>query len=481
MKRILLLCIVATPVLKVQAQNYRAIMGSSYAGALGVHNNPASIVSTPYKWDLALFGAQATTSTNAVKILNYSYLSSPANSLFYIQKGEYARKLNFNVNANLLNLRVNLSRKSAIALGVDIRGYGNVSTSNYNFIDTMKNVTNFLNINPSINNVNATVRSSAWAEAYISYAHTISDNETGRLNAGITLRVGRGLSGAIANINDISYQRTVVNNTPVYTVNTVDMLYGYSSNYDRIKSGNSNNAKDFLQTTNGGAAFDLGIEYLVKSEGVSGLNDNSSYYDYDWKLGVSLLDIGANRYTYGLQSRNVSGIKTNITNRTLDQRFDSTIRSVKAFTDSLSTLVNMPNLAREFTVMNPTRLVINVDHYLAGDFYINGEVSVNVPLASLKKGWYQVKELNFLTLTPRWERKRWGAYLPVQFNTRQQLWVGAAFKAGPLLMGIHNVANLFSKSSTANGGGYIALLIRPWGSGSEGRGDKRLECPKPVW
>ncbi|MDE3247781.1 MAG: hypothetical protein KGO82_03920, partial [Bacteroidota bacterium] len=173
--------------------------------------------------------------------------------------------------------------------------------------------------------------------------------------------------------------------------------------------------------------------------------------------------------------------KTNITNQTLDQRFDSTIRSVRTFTDSLDQLVNANYPGRQFTVVNPTRLVINVDHYLTGDFYINGELSLNIPLASLKKGWLQVKETNLLSLTPRWERKRWGAYLPIQFNTRQQLWVGAAFKAGPLLFGIHNVANLFSKSSTANGGGYIALIIRPWGGGSESRGDKRLECPKPVW
>ena len=40
------------------AQNYHAIQGSSYAGALGVHNNPAAIVNTPFKWDLVLFGAQ---------------------------------------------------------------------------------------------------------------------------------------------------------------------------------------------------------------------------------------------------------------------------------------------------------------------------------------------------------------------------------------------------------------------------------------
>ncbi|MBC7423753.1 MAG: hypothetical protein H7334_09900, partial [Ferruginibacter sp.] len=37
------------------AQNYHAINGSSYAGSLGVGNNPASIVHVPYAWDVTPF------------------------------------------------------------------------------------------------------------------------------------------------------------------------------------------------------------------------------------------------------------------------------------------------------------------------------------------------------------------------------------------------------------------------------------------
>ena len=52
-----------------------------------------------------------------------------------------------------------------------------------------------------------------------------------------------------------------------------------------------------------------------------------------------------------------------------------------------------------------------------------------------------------ITITPRWETKKLGAYLPIQFNNQNQFWMGAALKAGPLLIGVHNLANLFSKSS----------------------------------
>ncbi len=39
------------------AQDYQAVKGSSYAGALTVSDYPASILSTPYPWDITIFSA----------------------------------------------------------------------------------------------------------------------------------------------------------------------------------------------------------------------------------------------------------------------------------------------------------------------------------------------------------------------------------------------------------------------------------------
>ncbi|MEO5591739.1 MAG: hypothetical protein ABIR15_09560 [Chitinophagaceae bacterium] len=465
-----------------EAQNYHAIQGSSYAGALGVHNNPASIVNTPFKWDVVLFGAQVKSSTNAFSIHNYSLLSSPANSLYRVDKGQYKRKANMDVNLNLLNARIALNRKSSLAFGANIRSYTNLKTSDYNFIDTLDNVSNFLAINPEINSVNAKVFSSSWLEGYISYARTLSDNEFGRLNAGITVKVSRGISGAYANIDNIGFSRSTQNNTTVYNVNAANIIYGYSSNYDRWQNSNSSsqNINNFISYTEGGASVDAGIEYLIKPQGTTSFYDEEDYYDYDWKIGLSLLDIGGNQYKYGIQSRIVNGVKTNITGATLDNKFDSTIGSFKQFNDSLGTVINGNAAGGKFTVVNPTRLVANIDHYLTGNFYINAELSINIPLASIKKTYLQVKAMNLLTVTPRWETKRFGFYMPVQYNNQNQFWVGGAFKAGPLLLGVHNLVNLFSKSSAQNGGGYIALIFRS-PKGPSGKTDKRLNCPKPIW
>ncbi len=465
-----------------RAQNYRAIQGSSYAGALGVHNNPASIVSTPFKWDVALFGVQATSSTNAFTIHNYSFLSSPANSLYQLTSGQFPRKANIDFNLNLLNARISLNRKSSIAFGAVIRGYNNLKTSEYNFIDTMHNVTNFLEINPGLNNITGKLRSSEWFEAYISYARTLFDNEVGRLNAGITVRVGKGISGAYADINSLSYTTSFQNNQTVYTATDVSAEYGYTASYDQWKSSNtsSQNIKNYMAYTNGGASIDAGIEYLIKPQGTTSFYNDENYYDYDWKFGLSVLDVGANQYVYGSESRIIYGVNPNITNTVLDNKFDSTITSLKTFNDSLATITNLSRIGGKFIVFNPMRVVANVDRYITGNFYVNAEVSVGIPLSGIKANYYQVKNINLFALTPRWETKRFGVYLPIQYNTQNQFWVGAAFKAGPLLLGFHNVANLFNKTSVQNGGGYIALIFRA-SKGADGQTDKRLNCPKPIW
>ena len=464
------------------AQNYQAIQGSSYAGSLGVHDNPATIVNTPFKWDVTLFGAQVKSSTNAFTIHDYSILSSPAKSRYEVNSGEYSRYAKLNANINLFNARIAFGRRKAIAFGVNFKSYSNLSTSNYNYSDTVKNTGDFFKINQDNNNFSGNFLSSSWFEFYGSYAATITDDGRGRLNGGITLKLSRGISGAYLKLNNLQYSNSVQNNTILYDISGANFQYGYSSNYDRWLKGNTNNqnVNNFLAFTEGGAAIDAGLEYIVKSQDPTSYGDNESYFDYDWKFGLSFLDIGGNQYKYGIQSRYAINVKANINNLVLDQKFDSTIKSVKTFNDSLNTVIGQLGApAGKFTILNPMRIVINADRYIADAFYINASLSINIPTSFLKK-YLAVKELNFISVTPRWETKRLGFYLPITINNENQFWIGGAVKLGPLLFGIHNWANIFSKTRMQNGGGYIALTFRaPGNTGS--RSDKTLNCPKAVW
>src|SRR5687767_4550053 len=73
--------------LQSYAQNYSAIHGSNYAGSLGVYNNPSSIVSSPYRWDLTVLGVQYQLNTNAISGRNFPLYLLPSAKFYYITNG----------------------------------------------------------------------------------------------------------------------------------------------------------------------------------------------------------------------------------------------------------------------------------------------------------------------------------------------------------------------------------------------------------
>src|SRR5690349_10739874 len=113
----------------VYGQNYHALNGSSYAGSLGVTNNPASISNTPYKWDVTLLAGQLKYSTNIISIFKYSLLKRASTSEYLINNGNFPRYGIMNMNLRLLNARYTISRKYAVAAGVNLRSYANLVPS----------------------------------------------------------------------------------------------------------------------------------------------------------------------------------------------------------------------------------------------------------------------------------------------------------------------------------------------------------------
>jgi hypothetical protein len=464
-----------------KGQDYHAIEGSPFAGSIGVANNPASILSTPYPWDITVFSMQVKNTTNAVTFSNFSYLSHPAgrgnDTLGYnFTGGNFKRYASFNYNMHLLNARISLGRGQGIAFGANLRGYGSVRTGKANYNENLENMNQFFDINE-----NTTYRgdmvSSSWLELFGTYSRTLLDDTKNRLNAGVTLRAMRGISGAYAQLMDGSVGRSNQQFLTFYSLAAGSARYGYSSNYDTWHNNRSttDNLKDFITHTRAGAAIDLGIEYYIKNQAVHVYGDDDDYFDYEWKIGVSLLDLGANNYQYGSQSRAASHPKTNISDLDLNEKFDNT-SSLAGFNDSLATIVNsIQTLRGQFRVWNPARLVINVDRPLPNHFAVNTDLTLNLG-GSNKGQQYFTKEITLLAVTPRWETKSLGAYLPVQVTTDAKVWVGGAFKAGPLLLGVHNWATVFSKTKAQNGGFYLALVIRP-GKGFSFKEDKQYTCP----
>ena len=468
------------------AQNYQAINGSSYAGSLAPANNPASIVHVPYAWDITPLSVQLKHSTNAIKINNFSLLSSPNNMEVVSQNGVEKRFVLANQDIRLLNARINLNANAAIAFGTNFRNYLSATSGSSNWQDSISSLADFLKINIDHSPLSAEISAATWQEMYASYAQTIISDPNRLVNGGITLKYNRALAGGFARAQGLSYSPIAGSPVPAYLLTGGSLEYGYSANIDTLNSGKNANANRslFLKNTYSTWSADIGVEYIWLADEDK---DEWGPFAYNSKLGISLMDIGFNKYQQGIKGRLAVAGKAGVTD-SLIQNIFSSAGSVGDFNDSLVVISSaVSGQSGNFVVYQPTRLVINFDKHVIHNFFINTELTIPV-LSLLVKKAFVIKDMNLLAITPRVELKNVGAYLPILFNNRKQLWVGAALKLGPILLGTHNLGNLFSKNTTQSGGGYIAITIRPWEKKNQQaklpndnlptREPRNLECPK---
>ena len=477
-KLISTLVVLAFCLMRSFGQQYQAVHGSNFAGSLGVMNNPASALSSPMPWDITLLGLQLKNSTNFFYVEKYDPSGKNPQLAAWIKNGEYKRRLNTHFNMNLLNARIRTSNRSAISFGMNVRSSSLGGSSTYNFIDTILLPNTFLKVNMNNQPLDAFVRSSTWAEAYGSLALNLADKKHFIWNAGATIKSNMGLAGIHASITNGQFKEYIrpVNN--VYEVTTAELNYGYSANldfWDPAASTKSNLKRYFNQSRRGGSV-DLGMEWIIKDQQNIELFNNRSQYNYTWKFGLSLLDLGYAKYVYGLESVNTSGVKPNITGVALARKFDSTITGLDILNDSIQTAVGQFNrLIGDFRISHPTRLVFNLDRQITDLIYINAELSIPMQVLSAAK-YLQTRDLNLLTITPRRETQKYGVYLPLSITGEGSFWIGAAIKAGPVLFGFHRVP-IGTKTSYQNGGAYLAYTISPSEKLRKPKG-KIIKCPK---
>ena len=476
-KRISILLVLAFGLNPSFGQQYQAVHGSNFAGSLGIMNNPASALSSPLPWDITLLGLQLKNSTNFFYIEKYDPSGKDPQLAAWIQNGEYKRRLNTQFNMNLLNTRIRTSNRSAISFGMNVRSASLGGSSTYNFIDTILLPNTFLKVNMNNQPLDAFVRSSTWAEAYGSLALNLADKKHFIWNAGATIKSNMGLAGIHASITNGQFKEYVrpVNN--LYEVTTAELNHGYSANLDfwDPAASTKSNLKRYRSQSIGGTSVDLGMEWIIKDQRNIELFNNKSQYNYTWKFGLSMLDLGYANYKYGLESVKTSGVKPNINGIALARKFDSTITGLDVLNDSIQTAVGQFNtLAGEFRMSHPTRIVFNVDRQITDLIYINAELSI--PIQARTGANMQTQDLNLLTITPRRETQKYGVYLPLSMTRDGSFWIGAAVKAGPVLFGFHRVP-IGTKTSYQNGGAYLAYTISPSEKLRKPKA-KIIECPK---
>lgn len=465
-KPLFLICLlIFISISKTFSQDFLGLNTGNYAGITGVTLQPASIVDSRFKFDINVISTSVNYSNNYFLVDrdvilkfnknnfdNYSTFKNKYLSLADLPAGQ---KVFFNINNRVqlpLSFMVTTGKKSALALNLQFRNKIQARGITQELASLAFN--NFysppLN-NTSINASGISIGSLSWAEAGLTYGRVLYSSEKHFLKAAFTGKYLAGVSSLDISSNDLRLQ---VNSDSTFNFNSSGVSYNHNKNADFNKlfdKSFSADAKAF--------GFDAGLvyeyrgninsKYLRNDDEESYLEDRRDLNKYLFKLGVSLLDAGMFRFN---KPSNVNSFSAAINNWDLK---NAGYGSLSEFDTALARqVVPIANDPRSYNVYLPTALSAQLDVRFVRGLFLN--VMSYWPVKMGSAAGERFDKYGYYTITPRYERRHFGVYLPYTVSQRndftdyKQNMLGASIRLGPFFIGSSNLGTmLFNKKLKA--------------------------------
>ncbi|MFZ9241202.1 MAG: hypothetical protein ACO22R_08665, partial [Chitinophagaceae bacterium] len=171
-----------------------------------MYQNPASTIASKDTIDFSIASLQVNNYTNFIQFGYAPLLRKNPITTFEFTEGDYARDLITSLNLSLLNAKYKLNPKTAIGFGINIRSMINVHTSHYNLTDSSTDIIAFLEQNTGSLPFKGNAATSNWMEYVGNFSHNLVDNRKMILNAGVNLKLNRGLLGLVGSIDSLEFQ-----------------------------------------------------------------------------------------------------------------------------------------------------------------------------------------------------------------------------------------------------------------------------------
>jgi hypothetical protein len=217
-----------------------------------------------------------------------------------------------------------------------------------------------------------------------------------------------------------------------------------------------------MESTGFGA--DIGFVYEYRPDGEKHVIEETGKLrrdinKYKVKVGVALLDIG--RLTYKRDPLRSGGYNIDISGTDtlrLAELEDQDLDSYKEYFDSKPQYFSPDNSVSsgDYNVNLPTTLQINVDYHLHRGFYV--DLAAQLAMGGSDSKPYNSSYYSGVTLTPRYEGRKIGLYVPVSYNGLTKFNAGAALRIGALFVGSGSVLTaLLGNSKQADA--YVGLRV----------------------
>jgi len=419
------------------AQDFSGYRAGNYTGVNGVFFNPANIADSRYRFDFNLFSVSSFVGNNkasfSLKELAQSFDGDSIKKQF-TGPGTGASSGLVNVDVHGPSLMFNVGNGS-VAITTRARTMANAIDVDGKLVDQLiddaNNGSDFPYSVSSNNDMRVTVN--GWTEFGASYARVLKTDGPHFIKGGITLKYLAGVANGYINANKLNGTLTQDVLEDVYLSNASGRI---AAGFGGVNISDLE-ASDLTKMKSSGFGGDVGFVYEWRPGGSENLesmgrDDNK----YKLKVGFALLDIGRIKYTRDQQRSgsydvSISGSEqlnlAELEDAGIDGYNEFFKNRPQYFTPTAGSTVD------KYSVSLPATLQLDVDYHLQRGFYAN--LATQFSLNNKNKNPYNNLYYNSVTLTPRYEGKALGVYVPLSYNGLTQFAAGLSLRAGPFFVG----------------------------------------------
>ncbi len=439
MKKVLILLMLVASNLTGIAQSFAGYNSGNYAGVNSVFFNPANVVDSRYRWDVNLIGVNGWAGTTGTTFSLNNIGSAFKGDIDSVLFGNSGNTVSALANIDILgpSLLFNVGKKTSVALTSRVRALANIQDIDGKLVQSLDDKLNGSYPITLGSNADQRIKVNAWADFGLTLGQVLYNQNKHFLKAGLTVKYLAGVANThvvIGSFNGTAYKDLLDETYISNATGKVDI--GISGvDVDNFDAG------DLLKFKSTGIGTDIGFVYEYRP-------DNTIRYKV--KAGISLLDIGTIKYTpdaarSGAYTVDISGAEKWYPK----ELEDSSVSGVKNYLDNHTAFFTKDGVTPgSFKASLPTSLLLNVDYNIFKGFYAALTAHLN---AAKETDRYSAFYHNSVTLTPRYEGRAFGLYVPLNYNELTKMNAGLSIRLGPLYLGSGSIITaLFGNSKQAD-------------------------------
>ncbi len=465
------------------AQSFLGYHSDNYAGIHNVSFQPADIVDSRYLFDFNIGGASVFAGNDYISMKLREVLDTEGawedpdfQDKYLMEKlNGRAKTAHAQVRAYLPSFSFSFG-KNAIAFHAKANVVANVEGVNENVAFLAYRELDYPDYwNTTYSNQNLSAQAMGWIDYNFTYGREIFQIKNHYLKGAATFKLLQGLFSAQAYSSNA--QVSFPNDDFIDVINS-DLSYGHSDNFELDADG-----LKYRFVGKPGFGMDLGFVYELRRpvetytysiDGTDG-NIRNDLNKYILKVGFSATDIGNISFTRGGLSSSFNADRTMVPldsfERNTIAEFDSVLNSYYTFRNEAGT---------QYRQSLPTALNFTVDYNIWKGFYANFTASI-APRQKLDP--HKTRHISMFSVTPRYEWKYFGMWVPVSIDALQNFHVGAGMRLGPLVVGVYDFTTLLGRDMYDFGAYAMVRLPILHGKGyrdrdKDGVSNKRDKCRK---